>query len=223
MAAGAEAAEGILMILVYAAGFLIPFLILGLFTAQVLQFIKEKQHIVKYTIKAGGIILLCMGVFMMNEGFGSVSAALEAANESSEPKSQYDFTLTDQYGNSHTLSDYEGKPVLITFFATWCTYCKQELVHIQNLYTSQDDVVILTIIQPGGNDLSKEEIKAWLTENKYSFPVLFDEAGAMTRTYGISGYPFSFFVQSDGEFFGYIPGYVDETSLIQIFEQLKQQ
>lgn len=220
MASSANGIEGFMMILIYAAGFLIPFLVLGLFTAQALVFIKAKQAFLKCLVKVGGILLLCMGIFMMHEGFALASNVSSCQSDSN---SQYDFTLTDQYGNTHTLSKYKGKPVMITFFASWCTYCKQELAHIEQIYQNEEDVVILTIIQPGGNDLSKEEIIAWLSENEYTFPVLFDETGVYLQNYGVSGYPFSFFVQADGEFYGYVPGYVDEASLINILEQLKLQ
>lgn len=220
MASSANAADGFMMILVYAVGFLIPFLALGLFTSQILTWIKTKQSFLKRLVKFGGILLLCMGIFMMHEGFALAS---NVAGCDTDTQSQYDFTLSDQYGNTHTLSKYKGKPVMITFFATWCTYCKQELAHIQQIYDTEEDVVILTIIQPGGNDLSKEEIVAWLLENEYTFPVLFDETGVYLRNYGVSGYPFSFFVQEDGEFYGYVPGYVDEAGLLNILEQLKLQ
>ena len=45
-----------------------------------------------------------------------------------------DFTLKDQFGYSHTLSDYKGKTVLINFFATWCQYCNKLLPDYQELY-----------------------------------------------------------------------------------------
>ena len=53
MASGASTAFlGNLLVLVYALGFLIPFLILGLFTGSVLNFLKKKQKFLKYTIKS---------------------------------------------------------------------------------------------------------------------------------------------------------------------------
>ena len=45
-----------------------------------------------------------------------------------------DFTLTDQYGNTHSLSDYKGKIIFLNFWATWCPPCRAEMPDIQALY-----------------------------------------------------------------------------------------
>src|SRR5690554_5015716 len=47
---------GQLLILLYAIGFIIPFLLLGLFTTQVLNFLKNNKNLLKYTVKIGGIL-----------------------------------------------------------------------------------------------------------------------------------------------------------------------
>ena len=51
---------GNMLVLVYALGFIIPFLILGIFTTQALNFIKKNKKIVQYTIKVGGVIMVIM-------------------------------------------------------------------------------------------------------------------------------------------------------------------
>ena len=37
-----------------------------------------------------------------------------------------DFTLKDQYGNEHTLSEYRGKTIFLNFWATWCPPCRED-------------------------------------------------------------------------------------------------
>ncbi len=77
MASGASEKEvGYLLVLVYAAGFLIPFLLLGLFTTQVLNFLKKKQKLLKYTIKAGGIVLILMGIMTFTGWMNHISGYL---------------------------------------------------------------------------------------------------------------------------------------------------
>ena len=44
-----------------------------------------------------------------------------------------DFTLTDIKGKTHKLSDYRGKNVMLTFWATWCAPCIMEVPHLKAL------------------------------------------------------------------------------------------
>lgn len=252
MASGAKTAFlGNMLVFVYALGFLIPFLILGLFTTEALNFLKAKQKLMKYTVKVGGVILILMGFMTFTGWMNSVSGYLNSLsnknttqsaqgetgeadleNNSNEESSQgntdaessqdayvfpaTDFTLTDQYGNVHTLSDYKGKVVFLNFWATWCPPCKEELPDIEALYNdynlNEDEVVILGITNPSSEeypnnqDSKKEEILTFIEDNGYTFPVLFDETGEILEIYGISAFPTTFFIDKEGNIVGYAPG-----------------
>jgi len=67
---------GNILVLIYTLGFIIPFIILGIFTTEALNFIKEKRNIVKYTIKVGGIILIIIGVMTYTGKFAILSRYL---------------------------------------------------------------------------------------------------------------------------------------------------
>lgn len=67
---------GNLLVLVYALGFIIPFIILGLFTTGTLNFFKEKRKLVKYTIKIGGVILIIIGIMTFTGTFTAISRNL---------------------------------------------------------------------------------------------------------------------------------------------------
>ena len=78
-----------------------------------------------------------------------------------------DFTLTDQFGNSHTLSDYKGQTVFLNFWATWCGPCKMEMPDIQALYVewgeNTGDLAVLGVAGPGiGQEGSAGDITAFL-------------------------------------------------------------
>lgn len=65
MAASAGArTTGFLLIGVYTIGFVLPFLAVGIFTTTVLEFFKNHGRVVRYTVKAGGILMVVMGVLM---------------------------------------------------------------------------------------------------------------------------------------------------------------
>ncbi len=66
----------VLLVSVYTLGFVIPFIILGMFTAETLNFFKEKRNLVKYTIKIGGVILIIIGLMTLTGTFTAVSRVL---------------------------------------------------------------------------------------------------------------------------------------------------
>ena len=195
---------GFLLIGVYTIGFVLPFLAVGLFTTKLLEFFKAHVKVVRYTAKIGGVLMIFMGILMFTGKMNAVTGYLSSgapvtveeqkeneetadAEEKQETESgltpAIDFILTDQYGNTHKLSDYKGKTVFLNFWATWCSPCRAEMPDIQKLYESaetegEDALVVLGVAAPNlENEKSEEEIKAFLEENGYTNPVLMDTTG----------------------------------------------
>lgn len=138
------------------------------------------------------------------------------------------FTLTDQYGTSHTLSDYEGKTVFLNFWATWCPPCRAEMPDIQKIYEDyqereDDSVVILGIAGPGqGQEQSVEGIKDFLEQNGYTYPVLMDESGEQFAAYGVYALPTTFMIDKEGNVFGYASGQLTEEMMRSIIRQTQE-
>ena len=135
-----------------------------------------------------------------------------------------DFTLTDQFGNSHTLSDYKGQTVFLNFWATWCGPCKMEMPDIQALYEewgeNTGDLAVLGVAGPGiGQEGSAGDITAFLEENGYTYPVVMDETGSLFYQYGISAYPTTFMIDAEGNVFGYVQGAVSREIMDDIVDQ----
>lgn len=238
-ASAATKVTGFLYIAVYTAGFVLPFLAVGLFTTTLLEFFKSHMKVVHYTVKIGGILMIFMGILMLTGKMNAVSGALsstetqEEATET-EPEEEeeaaeevktipaIDFTLKDQYGNTHTLSDYKGKTVFLNFWATWCSPCRAEMPDIQKLYEEfqQEDVVILGVAAPNlGREKSEEGIKGFLEENGYTYPVVMDTDAEAFQAYGINSFPTTFMIDKDGNVFGYIPGQLSEETMRDIIRQ----
>ncbi|HBG5255464.1 TPA: redoxin family protein [Clostridioides difficile] len=134
-----------------------------------------------------------------------------------------DFTLTDQYGKTHKLSDYEGKVVFLNFWATWCPPCKEEMPYIEQLYKdynkNNDDVVILGVASPNlGREGSREHVVNFLKDQDYTFPVVLDEDGALAYQYGINAFPTTFIIDKEGYVTQYIPGAMDKATMASFIE-----
>ena len=241
MASSAESsAAGFLLIGVYTLGFVLPFLAVGLFTGAVLDFFKAHQSVVRYTVKIGAVLLIVMGILTLTGATNGLSADLAAVSGTTTQQEDAggaqgesgeipvipapDFTLTDQYGETHTLSDYQGQTVFLNFWATWCGPCKMEMPDIQALYEEWDenagDLVVLGVAGPGiGQEGSAEDIAAFLEENGYTYPVVMDDTGMLFYQYGISAYPTTFMIDPEGNVFGYVQGAVSREIMDDIVEQ----
>ncbi len=123
-----------------------------------------------------------------------------------------DFTLEDQFGNTHSLEDYKGKTIFLNFWATWCSPCKAELPEIQQLYDSysregEDALIVLGVAGPEmGKEGTVEDITAFLEDNGYTYPVLMDTDWSLFYGYGISSFPTTFMIDREGNVFGYLTG-----------------
>lgn len=161
---------------------------------------------------------------------GGTTAVAETSKEQTEEVANalpaaIDFTLTDQYGNSHTLSDYKGKTVFLNFWATWCPPCRAEMPDIQELYETYDQegddaLVILGVASPDiGGEQSEEGVKQFLEDNGYTYPVLMDTTGEQFRNYGVFSYPTTFMIDRDGNVFGYVSGQLSKDMMTSIIQQ----
>lgn len=85
-----------------------------------------------------------------------------------------DFSLENTNGKELSLSDYEGKTVMIVFWATWCHYCEQEIPTLNAIYKKykNQDFVILAINLGD----SPEEVRRFQTSHNISYPVLLDRS-----------------------------------------------
>lgn len=221
--------ESNLLILIYTLGFILPFILVAIFYNKIYsKFPSIKKHI--GTIKkVSGIIILAAGLLMVVNGIVNIKneATVEQKTESTtEKKSARDFTLTDQNGIIHNLSDYKGKTVFINFFATWCPPCRGEMPDINELYKeygeNKEDVIILIMAAPNvSREGSKEDIVKYLDENNFEFPVLMDEGGKFLNRYQVSAFPTTFIVNENGEFVKKTSGAMNKATMKKIIEDAK--
>lgn len=193
---------GNLFVLVYAIGFLLPFIILGLFTTKVLNIIKRKQNILNYIVKIGAIIIIVMGCYVSYTGFTMESIKDKEPVKSTgkvELATPINFTLKDQDGNTHTLDDYIGKTIVLHFYAIDCFSCLDELPHIEKIYNdynqNKDDVIILGIANTSRNP--KDDIIDFLNKNNYTFTSLMAKNKLFDKYY-ITTYPNTYIINFNG-------------------------
>ena len=130
-----------------------------------------------------------------------------------------DFNLKDQYGVIHSLENYKGKVIFLNFWATWCPPCKKEMPDIENIYKeygeNKKDVVIL-----GVNSEKENEVKKFLKDKGYTFPIVIDENSEVMRKYFIQAFPTSFVIDKEGNVYGYVMGGLTKEQIKQVIEEV---
>jgi thiol-disulfide isomerase/thioredoxin len=107
-----------------------------------------------------------------------------------------DFELYDLDGDVHQLSDYKGTPVFLNFWATWCGPCRGEMPHLEEVYEEWKDNDLTFFAVNIGE--SSTDVVSFLEYYGFNMPVLLDSAKTVSRKYGVSGIPTTYFIDEDG-------------------------
>ncbi len=115
-----------------------------------------------------------------------------------------------------------GKKVtIITFWATWCMPCMQELAHLQQIKNKYgaENVTVVAISTDDAKSMAK--VKPYIYSKKYDFLVLMDPNTEAMRRFNIQSIPQTYVVNSEGGIFysqsGYSPG--DELKVEEIIKK----
>ncbi|HUJ76041.1 MAG TPA: TlpA disulfide reductase family protein [bacterium] len=138
-----------------------------------------------------------------------------------------DFTLDSLGGGQVSLSSFKGKVVLLSFWATWCGPCKQEMPEMQALYEKLKprgfEVVAVDMME------DKAVVADFVKKSGYTFPVLIDHTGAVggAQMYDARAIPTNYIVDKNGKIVGRKIGVDGPTWMspdrVAIFEALLSQ
>jgi DsbE subfamily thiol:disulfide oxidoreductase len=105
-----------------------------------------------------------------------------------------DFKLDALDGQTVVLSQLQGTPVLLNFWATWCGPCRSEMPLLQHIHEEGYGVMLLTVnVAEGSSDVSQ-----FMDSYGFSFTVLLDQQAAVAQKYNVMGIPTSFFIDGEG-------------------------
>jgi thiol-disulfide isomerase/thioredoxin len=121
------------------------------------------------------------------------------------------FTLKSLEGNTVALSDFKGKPLLLTFWATWCPTCREELPLLEKLsHGKRDQLAILLIAIDGEREKKARKI---IQESKITLPVALLLKEKTMDSYGIKGWiPITILIDATGLIVGKTVGAKDWSS-----------
>lgn len=136
-------------------------------------------------------------------GSGEAKAAGDAGDEL-EPAP--DFTVLDTSGNPVSLSDLRGKPVIVSFWASWCGVCKQGMPDFDDAFAAYGGDVHFMMVNLTAGSETREVAEAYIAENGYAFPVYFDTEMSAASAYAVNAVPVTYLIDAEGNLVAYGQG-----------------
>jgi len=170
--------------------------------------------------------LLAVGLLVVGGLWTYASRMAPASLEQAQaaPQSGFlapDFTLGTLSGETITLSDLRGHPILLNWWASWCLPCRAEMPAMQRVYDHyRDDGFIVLAVNATLQD-SRAAAQSFVDEFGFTYPILLDLDGSVASLYRLRAFPSSYFIDAEGVISEVvIGGPMDEALLATRVEQL---
>jgi peroxiredoxin len=141
------------------------------------------------SLKVMMISMLALGLLITGCSAGAKSGARVGAQAP-------DFKLPNLDGQSVSLRDFRGSPLLINFWASRCPPCVDEMPHLQKIFEEWSSKGLVVLAINAGE--SQTAVKAFMQSNNLSLPVLLDTRQDVAQKYELIFLPTTFFIDKDG-------------------------
>lgn len=129
-----------------------------------------------------------------------------------------DFELTTLDGKTVKLSDYAGTPVVLNFWASWCTPCRKEFPAFREALAGADGKWALVGVN--SQDFVKSDGQKFSKDQKATWPSGYDGDNVVTDAYGVKPLPETFFIDAKGVIRSHLYGQLNETKLKQELQKI---
>lgn len=133
------------------------------------------------------------------------------------------FQLKNYKGEAIALSQYKGKPVIITFWVTWSEKAMEQITILNQLKQQfEKDVAIVAIHSSDFDVLSYQETVSFLKERSDAIEMLIDEGSVVNAAYYISDYPTTFFIDEEGRVAKSVTSVISKEKMIEEINSFKK-
>ena len=144
--------------------------------------------------------LLAGFAFFQHNSKSDQETSLAAANSEFKPKvgsEMINFKLPGlDEADIHTDAE-KGKLIFLNFWASWCGPCELEAPDLQTLHEKYGDVMTMYGINSTKSD-KERAARQFVDQYQFTFPVLFDRKGDVTKLYKVNTFPTNFLIDSNG-------------------------
>ncbi|MGE7674002.1 TlpA family protein disulfide reductase [Lysinibacillus sp. NPDC094403] len=165
------------------------------------------------------LIVLLIGIVFKNVFIKETTINPIVEKEDGTKQLVFDAKLTRLDESSTTLEKYNGKVLIVNFWASWCGPCQEEASDLRDFYNNKSENVELLAINATSKDSSENAMKFQETYN-LNFPIFLDLDGKLQKSFGIWAYPTTFIFDSKGILKYSIEGQVNQKELNKYIDTL---
>lgn len=157
-------------------------------------------------------IVLSMLAILAMSSWGCSTAAPEVGAQAPG------FTISTLDGETVTLNELRGQPVLLNFWATWCWYCRYQMPFLQAAFEEKGQEMIFIAINIGEGI---DKVQQYAEAEGLGFTVALDSEGEVASAYNIRPIPATFFIDEQGVIkYIRIGAFMSQAELMAVLEDL---
>ena len=158
-----------------------------------LLWLREGRHVLKLPMPLAIVGLMLVVVFFPALGAREIIWG-------AEPFQAPTFTLPNLQGDPVSMGEYQGKVILLNFWATWCRDCVREMPEFEKLYQAYQGEG-LSVLAIALDKEGRPAVEAFLQDKhlEVTFPILLDPEERVARNYRLSWVPVTVVIGRDGQ------------------------
>ncbi|MDT4288104.1 TlpA disulfide reductase family protein [Methylomonas sp. MO1] len=167
------------------------------------------------------IILIVVAIAFIALAAGLFARQYFSATETSQPALQLNFSLPDLTDTPQSVTQWQGKILIINFWATWCPPCLKEIpefIKLQDEYKDQGVQFVGIAIE------EKQPVEDYLKRIKINYPVLIGGEGAtmLAQQLGnvINTVPFTVIINQQGQIVHHQLGELTREKVLEVIDPL---
>jgi cytochrome c biogenesis protein CcmG, thiol:disulfide interchange protein DsbE len=164
----------------------------------------------RHKVITGVVALFIAAVIGVSLATSGTPARLSTSRASYPAAAGFTLPALGQTGKQVSLSQYQGKPVIVNFWASWCPPCQQETPLLASWYKQQHGHVVLLGLDE--NDTAANALK-FTRVKEVSYPIGFDPKVKVALAYNVDGLPQTFFLNAQHRIVDHVIGAVTKAEL----------